>query len=40
MKKKNRNGNTFGIRHEQFVCLFLVFFFFFKFKYNPSCDEF
>ena len=40
MKKKNRNGNTFGIRHEQFVCSFLFFFFFFKFKYNPSCDEF
>ena len=39
--KKNRNGNTFGIRHEQFVCSFLfLFFFFFKFKYNPSCDEF
>ena len=28
MKKKNRNGNTFGIRHEQFVCSFLFFFFF------------
>ena len=29
MKKKNRNGNTFGIRHEQFVCSFLFLFFFF-----------
>ena len=26
MKKKNRNGNTFGIRQEQFVCSFLFFF--------------
>ena len=25
-KKKNRNGNTFGIRQEQFVCSFLFFF--------------
>ena len=28
-KKKNRNGNTFGIRREQFVCSFLFFFLFF-----------